>query len=393
MNEKFEKIRRHFPHTDKIVFLNTAAFSPMTLPVKQAINANLDIRMAAEVDDTKQMYALRERVRAGYANLVGAETRQIGVNINTSFGLNLASSGLPLKEGDEVLMSDIEFPATIYCWRGASETRKLKLKFVKSQNLRFDIDELEKSITDKSRVLSISFVQFFNGFKNDLKRLSEICRRHNLFFVVDGIQGAGAETINVRELDIDIFSCGSQKWLLAPFGSGFFYISDRVKDILISNNITWYSSDWKLQFSDLFQYDLPYHNSAEKFQGGYYATMNLLGMEAALQIINELGVEKIQKHNHELIDKLVENLKDSEYFRITSSLKEKERSSIFTIACDNLKELHRFLFDNKIYTACREGSIRIAPHLFNNESDIDKISEVLKLFEKEHAPVPAGKLN
>ena len=393
MSHKFEKVRRHFPHTKNIVFFNTAAFGPLSLPVKEAIDANLDLRMAAEVDDTRDMYELRHRVREGYARLVGAETRQIGLNINTSFGLNLASYGLPLNEGDEVLVSDIEFPATIYAWRGASESRRLKLKFVKSKDLKFDISVLEQSITSKSRVLSISFVQFFNGFKNDLKRLGEVCKRHHMFFVVDGIQGTGAEPINVKELDIDIFSCGCQKWLLAPFGSSFFYISDKVKDILTPQNITWYSADWKLQFTELFKYDLPYFDTAEKLQGGYYATMNLLGMEAALGIFSELGVADIQKHNHDLIDRLVENIEKSEYFQITSSLKENERSSILTITCDHLKELHRFLFHNKIYTACREGSVRIAVHLFNNVSDVTKLTEALEVFEKQQTRKPAEKTN
>jgi len=391
MNDQFEKIRKYFPHTKKIVFLNTAAFGPMSTPIKEAIDANLDLRIAAEVDDTRDMYELRDRVREGYARLVGAETRQIGVNINTSYGLTLASYGLPLNEGDEVLISDIEFPATIYAWRGAAEIRKLKLSFIKSKDRKFDIGEFERSITDKTRVLSISFVQFFNGYKNDLARLSEICKRHKLFFVVDGIQGAGAEPINVKELGIDIFSCGCQKWLLAPFGSSFFYISDSVKDLIIPHNITWYAADWKLQFSDLFKYDLPYFDTAERFQGGYYATMNLLGMEAALKIIMDLGVENIQRLNHRLIDNLIEELKGSEYYKITSSLNEEVRSSIFTITCDNLAELHRFLFHHKIYTACREGSVRISVHLFNNESDIEKTAEVLKLFERQNTKKLAGK--
>ncbi|MGH8014773.1 MAG: aminotransferase class V-fold PLP-dependent enzyme [Candidatus Zixiibacteriota bacterium] len=385
MQNKFEKIREYFPHTNKIVFFNTAAFGPISAPIREVINRNLELRMSAEVDDTRQMYELRERVRAGYAKIVGAETWQVGVSLNTSFGLDLASYGLPLKEGDEVLLSDIEFPASIYAWRGAAETRKLTITYLKSKDRKFDIAELEKSITHRSRVLSISFVQFFNGYKNDLKRLSEICRKHSLFFVVDGIQGVGAEPINVIELGIDVLACGCQKWLLAPFGSGFFYISDRAKDVLTPNNITWYSSDWEFQYSDLFKYDLPYFNTAEKFQGGYYATMNLLGMEASQKMILDLGVPEIQKHNHQLIDRLVENLKNSDFFRITSVLKEGERSSILTIACDNLTELHRFLYHHKIYTACREGSVRIAVHLFNNESDIERISEVLVLFEKEHS--------
>jgi selenocysteine lyase/cysteine desulfurase len=393
MTGKFEEVRRYFPHTRKIVFFNTAAFGPISTPIKRAIEDNLDLRIAAEVDDTRQMYELRDRVRDGYAQLIGAENRQIGMSINTSFGLTLAANGLPLNEGDEILMSEVEFPALIYAWRGAAEARKLKINFVKSNERRFDIAEFENAITPQSKVLSISFVQFFNGFKNDLRRLSEICRRQNMYFVVDGIQGAGAEPINVRELDIDIFSCGCQKWLLAPFGSGFFYISDKIRDKMTPRNITWYSSNWNFQFSDLFKYDLPYYETSQKFEGGYYATLNLLGMEASQRIILDLGVDEIQKHNHKLIDRLAAEIKRSEFYRVTSSLQETERSSILTITCENIKELHRFLLSHRIYTACREGSVRIAVHLFNNDSDVDRLLEALESFEKKEGSKAAAWVN
>lgn len=393
MKQKFARVRSYFPHTKKIVFFNTAAYGPVSTPIKSAIDNNLDRRIAAEVDDTRDMYELRARVRQGYAELIGAETCQIGVNINTSYGLNVASRGLPLNEGDEILVADIEFPATIYAWRGASEIRKLKLCFIRTRDRRLTIEDIERSLTPRTRVMSISFVQFFNGIKNDLAQIGEICRQRKLFYVVDGIQGVGAEPINVKDSGIDILSCGCQKWLLSPFGSSFFYISDSVKDILTPHLTTWYDADWRLQFTDLFKYELPYFETAERFQGGYYATMNLLGMEAALGIINELGVDQIQLHNHHLIDLLVDHLQESDFFKITSSLKEKERSSILTFTCNNLKELHRFLLQNKIFTACREGSIRVAVHLFNDESDVDKLLEALKLFEKQHARNLPAKAN
>lgn len=393
MKNKFEEVRSFFPHTTNIVFFNTAAFGPMSTTIKKRVDENLDLRIAAEVDDTKTMFALRDKVRGGYAKIIGAEKRQIGVSLNTSFGLTLAANGLPLKEGDEILISDVEFPAIVYAWRGAAEARKLKIKFLESKERKFDIAELENAITESTKVLSISFVQFFNGYKNDLKRLSEICRKHNIFFVVDGIQGVGAEPINVRDCDIDIFSCGCQKWLMAPFGSGFFYISDRVKDILVPRNITWYSADWEFEFSDLFKYDLPYFDTAEKFEGGYYATMNLLGMEVSQNLFLELGVSEIQKHNHGLIDKIAEALNRSDYYKVTSSLKESERSSIFTFSCEHFQELQKYLHSHKIYTACREGSIRISVHLFNNDSDIEKLIEALKLFENSRVRKPAAKVN
>ncbi|MEE8149108.1 MAG: aminotransferase class V-fold PLP-dependent enzyme [candidate division Zixibacteria bacterium] len=291
---------------------------------------------------------------------------------------------MPLKEGDEILVSDVEFPAAVYAWRGAAETKNLKLTFVKSTDKKFDLRELEKAISDKTKVIVVSFVQFFNGYKINLAGISELCKKHGIYFVVDGMQGVGAEPINVKELGIDILACGCQKWLFSPYGSGFFFISDSVKDKLIPQSITWYAADWQLNHTDLFKYDLPYFDTAEKFEAGYYATLNMLGMKTAIDIIADLGVENIQKHNHALIDRLASYLKETEFYEIKSSLVENERSSIVTFTCDNYKLLFKYMLENKIKAANREGSIRISVHLFNNENDIDKLIEVLVVYEKNY---------
>lgn len=383
MKEKFESAREMFPHTNRIVYFNTAAYGPLPEKTKKAIVENINLRLAVDKEDIRQMYALRDTLRDDFANLIGAEARQIGLSMNTSIGLDLAAYGLPLKEGDEILVSDVEFPAAVYAWRGVSETKNLKLTFVKSTDKKFDLGKLEKAISDKTKVISVSFVQFFNGYKINLAHISELCKKRDIFFVVDGIQGVGTEPINVKELGIDILACGCQKWLLSPYGSGFFYISDSVKDKLIPLSITWYAADWQLDHTDLFKYDLPYFDTAEKFEAGYYATLNMLGMKAAIDIIADLGVENIQKHNHALIDRLVSYLKETEFYNIKSSLVENERSSIFTFTCDDHHSLFKYMLENKVKAANREGSIRISAHLFNNEKDIDKLIEVLTVYEKK----------
>ena len=380
-----------FPHTDGIVFFNTAAYGPLPEKTKRAIVENIDLRLAVQKEDIRQMYGLKDTLRQDFASLIGAEARQIGLSMNTSMGLDLAAYGLPLKAGDEIMVSDVEFPAAVYAWRGASETKKLKVTFVKSTDNKFDLSELEKVISEKTKVIIVSFVQFFNGYKPNLAAISELCKKHDIYFVVDGIQGVGAEPINVKELGIDILACGCQKWLLSPYGSGFFYISDSVKDKLIPQSITWYAADWQLNHTDLFKYDLPYFDTAEKFEAGYYATLNMLGMKAAINIIADLGVENIQKHNHALIDRLVSYLKETEFYKIKSSLVENERSSIFTFTCDNHDSLFKYLLENRVKAANREGSIRIAVHLFNNENDIDKLIEVLTVYDKNYkSKVAAG---
>lgn len=380
--QKFEKARTYFPHTENTIYFNSASYGPFSTLVRDALVDNIHLRLSAERDDSHDAFYVRDLLRKDYAGLIGAKKSEVGLSMNTSFGLNIAAFGLPLKKGDEVLLSDIEFPALVYCFRKAAEERGLKIKFIESKEFRFDIDNLQEAITKKTRVLALSYVQFFNGFKNDLAAISEICKAHGIYFVVDGIQGTGVEPINVVKSGIDIFSSGAQKWLLSPQGCGFFYLSDEIRDKLKHSFMSWLGVDWKVTFTDLFRYDLPFFDTSERFELGYYAVLNLLGMKASVELFKDLKVSNIQKHNHGLIDRLVEYLKYNSYYKITSSLTKKHRSSIFTFTCDDYKDLHRELIKRRIICVQREGSIRLSVHLFNNESDINRLIEELDNYSK-----------
>lgn len=380
----FDNIRDYFPHTKELTYFNTASYGPFSTPLKEAIVANIDLRLAANKDDSHYAYSVADELRGDYAGLIGAEARQVGMGLHTTFGLNIAAYGLPLKAGDEVLIPDIEFPAAVYTWRAAAQSRGLKVVLIKSHNRFFDIAELERAITPKSKVLCISYVQFLNGFKNDLKRLGEICRRHGMYFVVDGIQGMGTEPINVRELGIDIFASGCQKWMLAPQGCGFFFLADSVRDKIVPPFMSWVGADWGLNFTDLFYYEKPLFDSARRFEMGYYAVLNFLGMKASVKYFQDLGIENIAKHNHALIDRLVGYLRGSSFYTITSNMEEKYRSSIFTFTGKDVARLHRTILDNKVILVNREGSIRVSAHLFNDDSDIDRLIGILRTYEREN---------
>jgi selenocysteine lyase/cysteine desulfurase len=380
--DAFAAVREDFPHTGNVTYFNSASYGPFCTPVAEAIRGNIDQRLAAERDDSHDAFTTADELRAIYAKMIGVPMRSVGIGLNTSHGLNIAAFGLPLKRGDEVIISDIEFPAVAYTWRAAAETRGLKIKIIKSHNLCFDIGEFEKAITRRTRVLSLSYVQFFNGYKNDLKTLGEICRKHDIYLVVDGIQGMGVEPLNVRKLGVDVFTSGCQKWMLSPQGCGFFYLSDEVRELISPPFMSWLGVDWKVQFTDLFHYDKPYFESAQKFELGYYVVLNLMGMRAAAEVFTTLGIRNIQKHNRGLIDRLADYIRSNPFYTITSSMKSKHRSSIFAFTCDGYRELHRELLKNKIILTQREGSIRVSVHLFNDETDIDKMIEVLEKFAR-----------
>ncbi len=380
IEKKFISARKLFPHTKGVVYLNSASYGPFANTLVDAVNQNMKIRMEADTDDSPAAFQVRRDLRKRYAKLIGAKQTDVGIGLNTTMGLNIAAFGLPLKKNDEVLISDIEFPAMVYTFKAAAQERGFKLKIVKSKNLRFDIDALEMAITKRTKVLAISFVQFFNGYKNDMQALSKICQKHNLYFVVDGIQGMGVEPINVRKLKIDIFTSGCQKWMLSPQGCGFFYLSEKVRPSLHIPFMSWLGVDWQMQFGDLFQYDRPFFESAVKFELGYYAVLNLYGMAAALDIFENLKIRNIQKHNYELLDILADYLKKSNRYKITSSLEKKHRSSMITFSSDNVTLLREYLFQKKIIVVEREGSIRVSVHLFNNKSDIQKLIKALEQF-------------
>lgn len=379
---RFQSARALFPHTTDVVYFNSASYGPFASTVQQALDENIRIRLEAATDDSHYAFGTADELRSDYAGLIGAEKKQVGIGLNTTFGLNIAAFGLPLKAGDEVLISDVEFPALVYSFKAAAEARGLQIKYLTSQNRRFVIEEIEKNITPRTRVLALSFVQFFNGFKNDLRTIADICRRHNLYFVVDGIQGAGMEPLDVRELGIHIFASGCQKWLLAPQGCGFFYLADEVRDQIKPPFMSWLGADWGLKFTDLFYFDKPYFDSARRFEMGYYVVLNLVGMKAAVRIFQDLGVPNIQTHTHALIDRLSAYVNGNPFYRITSDMTPVHRSSIFTFTCDEVAALHRRILDHKIILVNREGSIRVSVHLFNNEQDIDKLIGVLEQFSR-----------
>ncbi len=382
---KFAAARRLFPVTDKksgITYFNSAATGPLSKPVNQKMDLYYTSCFYLDKNDDEAAFADLDKIRKLSGRLIGARQNEIGFGFNTGYGLNIAAFGLPLKAGDEVLLSDIEFPSNVYPWL-ALKPRGVKIKFIKSINGFFDITNFEKTINRKTKVLSLSFVQFFNGYKNDLKNIGDICRRHKLYFVVDGIQGCGAETINVRKNHIDIFSSGAQKWLLSPLGTGFFYVRRELQEKINMPIGSWLSVDWKLKFGDLFHYDKPWFDSARRFELGTYPYGHVHAMAESLSLIDSLGIRNIQSHNHELIDSLIDFLKSDKRFQIVSSLEAKHRSSIISFSCREVGKVYSALIKRKILCAQREGAIRVAVHLYNNKADIEKLMTVLDRLTKQ----------
>ncbi len=373
-------VRNDFYGLDQKTFFNNASYAPVLKPVKQAIDNYLGQVMNLNVGDVEAKTHLAN-IRRDAAALIGAHSDEIEFAINTSWGLNLAVLGLDWEAGDEVLMPDNEFPSVPYPFK-ALEDRGVVIKYIPTPDRNFSFDEMTKLVTKRTRVLSISFVQYFNGFRNDLKRLGEFCKERDIYFIVDAIQGLGVCPFNVKECHIDLLACGAQKWLLSPLGSGFFYVSRDAKRPL-KPYTGWLGIDWNLNYTDLIHFDRDAFADCRRFNLGTYPYIQLWGMSAALQYILKLGVQNIFDHNLALIDQLIRFVRHDDYYRINGTLEPAHLSQIVNISSPANELLQKHLLKNDFLLVYREGGVRVAVNFYNTHEEINRLIEVLKQFKEK----------
>jgi len=331
-------LRRHFPITRRCIYLNNASEGPLPLPAKKVMEKFLHNSSYTENEHDAESFRIVEEVRGKCAKLIEAKSSEIALTTNTSYGLNLVCRGLKLKKGEEIILPEVEFPANVYPWL----------------NLR-----------------------------SDLKTLGEICREKDVFFVVDGIQGVGNQVLDVKECKIDLLSCGGHKWLLSPPGTGFVYLSSEAKKNLGTPFSGWLSVDWcqgtkKPDFSDLLRYDLKPFETARRFEFGSYPMVDIRGFNACLDILLGAGIKNIERHNRKLLKLLIDYLSSSSGYELKSCLEKKHLSSIISFTGRGIERLYRRLRPKKIIASLRQGGIRVSPHLYNNESEIERLIEVLE---------------
>lgn len=370
-------IRKQFPFTKNIIYFNNAAYGPLPLDsLREALDFYHTLTHRLDESTEFHSFELLDKIRERIAKIINSSADEIALTTNTSYGFNIVANGVNFKAEDEILLSDCEFPANIYPWMNLRR-KGVKIKFIKNENGFFSIENFVKSLNSRTRLLSLAFVQFFNGYKNDLEKIGQICRENGIILVVDGIQGVGSSVLDVKKSKIDFLTCGGQKWLLSAPGTGFFYCSKKFLHKLKPSFFGWLGVDWKVDFTDLLRYNLEPFASARRFEIGSYSYPNLRTFYASLNLLEKIGIPKIQKQNLGLLDGLIDYLENSPY-QIKSSLESEHRSSILSFSVRNGKKLFEKLLKNKIIVSYREGLIRVSPHLYNTPEEINHLVEVLK---------------
>lgn len=377
MDPQFLALRREeFPWADAHTYLNHASTGP--LPERTRRVADDWSRRRAEPfrlsDD--ETFAMVRQARALAARLINAEAAEIALATNTTWGLALAAATLPLRSGDVVLVSDREFPANVYPWMLLKDRGvRLELVPVTGEGWPDEGALLERLERPEVKAIGISLVQFSSGYLADLAALSAATRRLGKFLVVDAIQALGQVPVDVRATPVDVLSCGGQKWLLSPWGSGFTYVRRELIPALHPVVTGWMAFEGTDDFSRLTTYSGALHRDARRFELITLPYQDIAGFNASVELLLGLGVERIQRHLTALHAPVIAAA-ERVGARITSP-RGARGSGILCVAPGDLDAAAERLRGAKISVSQREGALRLAPHFYNTPAEMERVAEVL----------------
>jgi cysteine desulfurase/selenocysteine lyase len=379
LRETFKALRTsEFPWTAETTYLNNASTGPIPERTRRAIDEFTAKRTAPHLLPDRELFAGLAAARLGIAQLINCDPSEIALATNTGYGLSLAARALPLKQGDIVLLSDKEFPANVYPWLMLRE-QGIKVEMVRCTAQGWPDEEhlLERLRDPRVRVLAVSFVQFSNGYRADLKKLGAAARANGTYLVVDGIQGIGNSVLDVQETPIDILACGGQKWLLSPWGSGFVYVRKELIATLEPAITGWMAFEGTDDFSRLTEYNPTFRADARRFEMITLPFQDFVGMTASLQLLLEVGVRDIAEVTRATHAPILKWAQENDV-RITSPTENGHRSAIICVAPPKPAEAYHGLKRAHVVCSLREGAIRLSPHYYNTVEEMEKVIEVLE---------------
>lgn len=378
LRESFRALRAaEFPWTADTIYLNNASIGPIPERTRRALDEFTAKRTAPHLLPDRELFTGLAAARLGIAQLLNAEPSEIALATNTGFGLHLAARALPLRAGDIVLLSDREFPANVYPWL-LLRNQGVTVEMARCRPEGWpDEDHLLERLRDPAvRVLAISFVQFSNGYRADLKKLGAACRANGTYLVVDGIQGVGNSVLDLHDTPVDILACGGQKWLLSPWGSGFVYVRKELIATLEPAVTGWMAFEGTDDFSRLTEYNPVFRADARRFEMITLPFQDFVGMTASLGLLLEIGIRDIAELTRVAHAPVIE-WAQQRGVRIASPLEERHRSAILCVAPPKPVEAYHAIKRARVVCSLREGAIRLSPHCYNTVEEMEKVVEIL----------------
>ncbi len=371
--------RSEFSEFGNVTYLDVAAQGPLPRASAQALRKAIEWKELPQRMPSDVYFGLPDRVRGLLARIINAKPSEIAVTTGATTGLAAIAWGIEWKPEDEVLVAEREFPAHFTVFAPLAERGSLRLRTVRPRGRFLEAEDYVTAMGPHTRLVSASLVRFHDGTRLDARPLAEACRASGACLALDTSQCAGAMPLDVRALGVDFLLSSGYKWLLGPYGTGFFWASEERIAEMRPAPFYWTALPGAHVFNSL---DLsPYRPepAARRWDAPETASLNLVALEASLEFLVGAGVETVWQRNRETIRHLLDRIPRDRV--VLASPAEEDRRGPYVClggrSPEKTRELHEKLRASEVIVSLRENALRVAPHLFTTPSDVERFIAVL----------------
>jgi len=364
-----ERIRSEFPITRKYAYFDNAAVGPLPTRVVETTRRVLEEKCEGDLH-WESWESTAEETRKSIAVLIGTSDDELALVHSTSEGVSIVANGLSYEKGSNIVTCDMEFPSNLFPWQALAKRQGLELRVIRNRDGFLRMEDFVQAIDQKTRVVAVSHVQYANGFRINLEELSKIAHENNAYLATDAVQAVGEMPVSVSELGVDFLATSGYKWLLSPISTGFLYVRRSVFEELWPTIVGYRSDEELMEFR--FR-ELSLAHTARRYEAGQLNFPGFAGMKESIALLQEIGLDNIWARILSLVDRLVDGLKRNANVRVRSYLEPKFRSGIVSLACQDPESVVKRLQERGLVISVRGGGLRISPHFYNTESEIDKL--------------------
>lgn len=360
-----------FPHSDSITYLNHAAVAPLPFRTGNAI-----INFANEnVERGSQRYLnwlqTEKKLHQQLQQLINAPSvDDIALVKNTSEALSIVAYGIEWWDGDNIVSSNQEFPSNRIVWQSLSRFG-VDFREAELSNTTDPEQTLFDCVDQRTKLLTISSVQFSSGMRLDINRIGEFCKQRDILFCIDAIQSLGALQFDVQACQADFVMADGHKWMLGPEGLGVFYTTPKSRDQLQLTQYGWHMIE---QCGNYENQPWTIAKSARRFECGSSNMLGIHALSASLSLLLETGIEEAERAALECAEYLRDKIRSHQHLQLISITETTLSSPIIVFQHKHIdnKQLYQHLQDNGVICALRGGGIRFSPHFYHTQEQLDR---------------------
>lgn len=382
--------RSHFPAMELWTYMDVSARGILSREVRAALDAHLDDRMMNGATDKAHFFALIERARERFAQLIGADADEIAYTKNISDGLNMIATAIHWHRGENVVLcAELEHPNNVYAWLNL-QRYGVEVRMVPSRDGHIPVDAMIERMDANTRVATASTVSFAPGFRTDVEALGKACRARDVLLLVDGAQSVGVQHTDVRASNIDALAVSTQKGLLALYGMGFLYVRREWAERLHPAYLARFGVDLgDAHEASLGGHDFKLAPGARRFDVGNYNFLATAGVDASMRQLLEWDTRRIEPYVSGLTHALARGFLDLG-LTVAGGEPGPHLTKIVTVGKmtddqygsgeERYNRLYEHLTANRVKLSIRRGMLRFSMHVYNNMDDVERVLDLTRRF-------------